>query len=76
MILERASELAQLEVAIAATALEGAIAATATGAPRVVILEGPAGIGKTALLQAARGRAERAGLRLLTARGGELERER
>ena len=66
MLLERASELAQLEEAIAATA---------TGAPRVVMLEGPAGIGKTALLQAACGRAERAGFRVLTARGGELERE-
>lgn len=40
-----------------------------------MLLEGPAGIGKTALLQAARGCAERAGFTVLTARGGELERE-
>jgi hypothetical protein len=67
MLLERTAELAQLTEAVAATA---------TGAPRVVMLEGSAGIGKTALLQAARGRADRAGFRVLTARGGELERER
>jgi len=66
MLLERAAELALLEEAVAATA---------AGAPGVVLLEGPAGIGKTALLQAARERAERASFRVLTARGGELERE-
>lgn len=66
VLLERAPELAQLEEAVAATA---------GGAARVVLLEGPAGIGKTALLRAARERAERAGFRVLTARGGELERE-
>lgn len=65
-LLERASELA---------VLEEAIAATAAGAPRAILIEGPAGIGKTALLQAARQGARRAGLRVLAARGGELERE-
>ena len=40
-----------------------------------MVLEGPAGIGKTALLQACRGRAEGAGFRVLAARGGELERQ-
>src|SRR5258708_20166033 len=64
-LLERASELALLEEAIAATA---------AGAPRAVLIEGPAGIGKTALLRAARQGAGRAGLRALAARGGELER--
>jgi AAA ATPase domain len=66
LLLERASELAQLEQAVAVTA---------NGAPRVVLPEGPAGIGKTALLQACRGRAEGAGFRVLAARGGELERQ-
>jgi predicted ATPase len=65
-LLERTFELAQLEEAVAATA---------AGQPRVVLIEGPAGIGKTALLRAARKLAEAAGLRVLTARGGELERE-
>jgi len=65
-LLERASELAQLDEAVTATA---------TGMPRVVLLEGPAGIGKTELLRAVRRHAEDAGLRVLAARGGELERE-
>jgi DNA-binding CsgD family transcriptional regulator len=65
-LLERASELALLEEAIAATA---------AGAPRAILIEGPAGIGKTALLQAARQGAGQAGLQVLAARGGELERE-
>lgn len=65
-LLERAFELALLEEAIAATA---------AGAPRAILIEGPAGIGKTALLRAVRQGAGRAGLRVLAARGGELERE-
>ena len=40
----------------------------------VGLLEGPAGIGKTALLRAVAGRAEDVGLSVLHARGGELER--
>ena len=40
-----------------------------------MIVEGPAGIGKTQLLTEARRRAPEAGLRVLSARGGELERE-
>jgi hypothetical protein len=65
-LLERAPELARLAEAVAATA---------AGQPRVVLVEGPAGIGKTALLRSARELAGAAGLRVLTARGGELERE-
>ena len=66
MLLERRSELAQLDEAVAATA---------TGMPRVLLLEGPAGIGKTVLLRAGRRHAEDEGFRVLAARGGELERE-
>jgi DNA-binding CsgD family transcriptional regulator len=40
-----------------------------------LMVEGPAGIGKTTLLAGARGEAERRGLRVLRARGGVLERE-
>jgi hypothetical protein len=39
------------------------------------VVEGPAGIGKTALLQAARSMAERSGLSVLSARGTEMERD-
>ena len=51
------------------------IAAAAEGTGAVVAVTGPPGIGKTSLLVAARGRAERAGLRCATARARELERE-
>jgi DNA-binding CsgD family transcriptional regulator len=40
-----------------------------------LLVEGPAGIGKTALLDATRELAREAGFRVLAARGGELERE-
>src|SRR6516225_3308699 len=40
-----------------------------------LIVEGPAGIGKTVLLAAARDVAQSGGFRWLRARGGELERE-
>jgi predicted ATPase len=40
----------------------------------IALLEGPAGIGKTALLRTVAARAEDIGLRVLSARGGELER--
>ncbi|HZV72555.1 MAG TPA: AAA family ATPase [Conexibacter sp.] len=64
--LERASELAALEEMIAdATASEG----------RVVLLEGPGGIGKTLLLMHAIQRAQACGMTVLRARGGELERQ-
>jgi len=39
----------------------------------VLLITGPAGIGKTALLGAARERARGAGMRVLAGRGGELE---
>lgn len=65
-LLERDGELAAM-----ARALDRASAGV--GVSTAVL--GPAGIGKSALLNAARGRAEAAGMRVLRARGGELERE-
>src|SRR5213595_3541087 len=65
-LLEREGELAQL----------GALVGAAReGAGRLVLLEGGAGIGKTRLLAAARERGAEAGMEVLHARGGELERE-
>ena len=64
-LLERESELAELA---------GEIAAARTGAGRLLLVEGPAGIGKTELLTAARALAEEAGLVVASARGSELER--
>lgn len=45
------------------------------GAGQLVVLQGPAGIGKTRLLTVSRAEAEQAGMRVLAARGSELERE-
>src|SRR5215207_3996995 len=64
-LLERGQELARLEAALA----DGA-----HGRGRLTLVEGAAGIGKTALLDAARDRAGALGLRVLRARGAELER--
>jgi DNA-binding CsgD family transcriptional regulator len=50
------------------------IAAVAEGAAGALVIEGPAGIGKTSLLAAARGRARAARVRVLGARASELER--
>jgi DNA-binding CsgD family transcriptional regulator len=41
----------------------------------VLLVEGPAGIGKSALIRAIRARAQHEGLRVLAGRGAELERE-
>jgi DNA-binding CsgD family transcriptional regulator len=56
-------------------ALDEAAAAAARGEGAVVLAQGEAGIGKTALLTEARARAEGHGLRVLSAIGSELERE-
>jgi len=64
-LLERAHELEAIDAA-----LRGAHA----GEGRMLLVEGPPGIGKTALLEAARERARRSGALVLAARGGELER--
>ncbi len=55
--------------------LEAVAREAADGRGRVLLLEGPAGIGKSRLLAELRGRAHAAGTRTLAARGGELERE-
>lgn len=55
--------------------IDGALAASADGDGAVLVLEGEAGIGKTALLGALRRRAETGGRRVLRARGTEMERE-
>jgi DNA-binding CsgD family transcriptional regulator len=65
-LLERDGELARIE---------RAIASARAGNGATVIVEGPAGIGKSAVLAAARARAEEAGTRVLRARGAELERD-
>jgi predicted ATPase len=61
---EREGELARVDALM-----------TAAGAGRggVLVITGPAGIGKTVLLGAARERAGQAGMRVLAGRGGELE---
>jgi DNA-binding CsgD family transcriptional regulator len=63
---ERRQELARIESALAE-------ACHARGG--FVVVEGPAGIGKTALLAAARAAAADRGMRVLRSRGAELERE-
>lgn len=65
-LLERERELGRIAAAIAA--VQG-------GEGRALYVKGPAGIGKTALLDAARDLAGGAGWIVLAARGGELERD-
>ncbi len=56
-------------------ALDRAVADAADGEGRLVVIEAPAGLGKTCLAEAAAEAAERNGLRALRARGSELERD-
>src|SRR3954468_20302685 len=63
-LLERERELA---------AIDRLCRAARDGAGQALLLEGPAGIGKSSLLAAARTEGEAAGLRVLTARASELE---
>jgi DNA-binding CsgD family transcriptional regulator len=65
-LLERERELA---------VLERAITAAAAGSAGLILVEGPAGIGKSRLLIEARRRAAEGQLLVLSARGGELERD-
>ena len=63
-LLERKEELARIE---------SALADARTGRGRFVVVEGPAGIGKTAVLAAARTAAAEAGMRVLRSRATEME---
>jgi predicted ATPase len=65
LLLEREDEIA---------AVDAAVRRVVDGEPCVLLLEGPAGIGKTGLLSEARRRGAAAGLRILAARCGALER--
>ena len=64
-LLERSAELEELRAGAEAVA---------AGEGRAVVVEGPAGIGKSALVAAARAHASEAGLKPLGARATELER--
>lgn len=63
-LFEREKELA---------AIRGVLARAADGGGGLVLIDGPAGIGKTALLETARALATGDGFEVLTARGAELE---
>jgi predicted ATPase len=65
-LLERDQELA---------VLRGALDRAAEGAGEAVLVEGPAGIGKTALLAMIAAEARGSGARVLQGRGGEYERD-
>src|SRR5689334_9647236 len=65
-LLERSAELARIETVLGEARL---------GRGRFVVIEGPAGIGKTALLAAARATAAGDEMCVLRSRGTELERE-
>jgi DNA-binding CsgD family transcriptional regulator/tetratricopeptide (TPR) repeat protein len=65
-LLERSAALARIETALAEAG---------TGRGTFVVIEGPAGIGKTALLAAARTAAADNGMRVLRSRGTQLERD-
>lgn len=66
LLVEREQELA---------VIEASLASARSGNGSVLLIEGPAGIGKTSLLRAARQRAADRGMAVLHARGTELERE-
>ena len=56
------------------SAIDAALSSAAAGAGRAVVIEGEAGIGKSTLIRQAVAAAGRRGIRVLHARGGELER--
>ena len=59
----------------ALASVDALLADARAGRGRLLVLEGPAGIGKTRLLAAIQERAEVAGMRTLRARAGELEQD-
>src|SRR5262245_11574471 len=63
-LLERDGELEAVDALIGAAAAGG----------RLLVIEGPPGIGKTSLIVEAKARAQEAGLQVLSARGSDLER--
>jgi DNA-binding CsgD family transcriptional regulator len=65
VLLERVTEL---------SAIRAAVWSAASGRGGCVAVEGPAGVGKSSLWDAGRAEADSAGLVVLSARGGELER--
>ncbi|HYY79697.1 MAG TPA: AAA family ATPase [Actinomycetes bacterium] len=65
-MLEREAEIATIQ---------GLVAAVGGGVGRLLVVEGVAGMGKTRLLGVARAAGRAAGLEVLAARAGELERE-
>ena len=65
VLLERVEELA---------AIDAVLADAVAGAGRLAVVEGPAGIGKSSVLAEGRGRAAEGDMRVLRARGTELER--
>ncbi len=69
-----AQDLELLERERELRALDSLIMAAGRGSGQLVTVQGAAGVGKTRLLTAARAKAQRAGLRVLVARGSELER--
>ena len=62
-----------LERSGALSRIDGLLAAARAGRGGVLVITGPAGIGKTVLLTEARERAGQAAMRVLAGRGGELE---
>ncbi len=66
MLLEREQEIATLDEFVSGAGKPG---------PRLGLIEGPAGIGKSTLLAEARRLAESDGMRVLTARGSTIEAE-
>jgi hypothetical protein len=69
----RASELLDREAELAA--IDQMLGSAETGAGRALVIEGPAGIGKTSLLDAACVHAAAREVRVMRARGTELERD-
>jgi DNA-binding CsgD family transcriptional regulator/predicted negative regulator of RcsB-dependent stress response len=67
LLLEREEELTAIEASLERTGAETA--------GRTLLIEGPAGIGKTSLLGRLEDRAIARGFRVMTARGSEIERE-